>query len=371
MLRESSPLVFAPLAAGQQRVDRDQGVIYGVKIAGRQSINRHHVEGASGTDYTEQAYRDALPLYEGSHVYSGHPPRDPATGKPLRQDRPPEASLGKIFEAHLQGGEVYGNLRLLKSHPMYERVMEAAENESLSDCFALSHNAWGKGEVKNGRYVISKIEVHSVDLVAEGGTNRSLFESRDQHTMTLRELLESKPDLKPRYAQLLHLYEDAGDMEAGEGDDYRDHLHKAKKLCEDAGDTETATAIHKLMKPESPDRPDTEDRDEGGGDEGGGKAKKEDKTEEKKAMESRLRELEARDQCRELCESLSFQPSKLQLKALLSLTDAERRAFVKEQQVARKGGPQSRSLHREPPEAQLNESAVPKEPDAQLAWLRG
>lgn len=31
--------------------------------------------------------------------------------------------------------------------------------------------------------------------------------------------------------------------------DYRDELHAAKKICEDAGDTVTAGKIHDLMKP--------------------------------------------------------------------------------------------------------------------------
>ena len=184
--------------------------------------------------------------------------------------------------------------------------------------------------------------------------------------MTLRDLLESQPDLKPKYQPLLAIFEDAGDMDAKSGDDYRDHLHNAKKLCEDAGDLETAGKIHKLMAPEKADK----STDGAGDPDDNDPAKKPDP--DKKAMESRLIELERKDACRTLCESLDYAPSPLQLKALMALEGADCEALVADFKAGRlRQGPKSRSLHKEPTETQAQESAVPKDADAQLAWLRG
>jgi hypothetical protein len=47
------------------------------------------------------------------------------------------------------------------------------------------------------------------------------------------------------HGQQANLFEGNEDMAT----DYRDHLHAACKLCEDAGDMETAKKIHGLMTP--------------------------------------------------------------------------------------------------------------------------
>ena len=363
LLQEYGTLAFAPLGAGQRRVDRENGIVYGVKVVGRESSNKHGVEGVQGTEYTERALREALPQYN-CLVNCNHPDRD-AQGRPVKKDRSTYDRLGKLFGARVRDGEVFADLRLLKSHPMAERVMEAAENEELADCFALSHNAWGRGEVKGGRYVITDIpEVRSVDLVADGGTNRGLFEGRERK-MKLSELLESKPELAPKYAPLLALYEAAGDMAVSGEDDYRDHLHTARKLCEDAGDIETAGKIHKLMAPKADDPAEPDEPGENEDKAGGEKDEK-----KKDAMESRLNELERKDQCRTLCESLDFSPSALQLKALMALEKPdERKGLIADLKKIRTGsGARSRSLHTEP--TPLQESSIPKDMDQQLAWLR-
>ena len=376
-LREYSAMEYAPLKAGQKRVDREQGVIYGVKIAGRESKNRHDVAGVAGTEYAPEAYRDALHLYEGLKVNANHPPRD-AAGKPLKQDRKAEDRLGKTFGVYLSDGEVYGNLRLLKTHPLYETLMEAAASEDLSDMFALSHNAWGDGEVRNGKYVITRIPiVKSVDIVADGGTNRSLFESGEPpvQKVKLRALLESKPGLKPRYAKLLKLYEAAGDMDVdGEGkDDYRDHLHQARKLCEDAGDMETAGKIHAMMKPKEEGKEVEEDDEEQEGGEEEEEPKKEAK-ETEESLRSEVNLLKRENRLHRLCESegVTLKPSQRKA-ALLLESEADVKAFLKDS-GAGKRGPQSRSLIRPPAERETLESdegaGVPKNADAQLAWLR-
>ena len=370
LFEDFRPLQFGALSSGQKRTDRDKGIIYGVKFVGKDSINPHGEPGAESTQYLPEALQEALPRYDGIPFNCNHPERD-ASGKPVRKDRPAEDRMGKTFSPQLRDGEIFGNLRLLKSHPMYERLMEAAENPELADCFALSHNAWGRGEVRKGVYKIARIpKVASMDLVADGGTNRSLFESHTRRTMKLSELLESKPDLKPRYAPLLKVFEAAGDMAVdGEKEDYRDHLHAAKKMCEDAGDFETADSIHKLMKPSDPAKEEKDEPKASGGEkddkgEDGDKPKKSDDSDKK--MEARFAEVG------NLCESQRFDPSMGQLKLLMALPGvADRKALIKEFQAAgspTRRGPQSRSLHTQPvPESADN--GIPKDAEGLLQWL--
>ncbi len=290
-LREDLARGLLPLAEGKPRVDRTAGIIYGVKVVGRDSPNTHGVRGVSGTDYTLQALREALPLYEGLAVNIDHPPkREPGA------ERSSEDRLGKLVGARVAGGEVYADLHLLLSHPMAARLMEAAEK--MPEAFALSHNATGKGEARGGRYVITEIpEVRSVDVVADGGSNRSLFEGSQRPVkITLRKLVESAPKGKyPRLRKLLELYEEAGDMEttAPEGGgggmddmDDADHLFQAFKKCLET-DPGKAKKILALLKPgkdvEEGDESEEDGKDEDPKeDESAGKGKKE---EEKKATE--------------------------------------------------------------------------------------
>lgn len=156
------------------RVDRAAGVIYGVKVVGLSSPNTHGVRGAEGTTYTSEALSRALPLYEGIKVNVDHPPR----GKP-GMERSARDRFAWLEDAHLAEGGIFADLHFLDpTDPLAVKMMNAAEENP--SCYALSHNAVGRGEVRGGRYVVVEIpEVHSVDIVADGGTNRSLFESKD------------------------------------------------------------------------------------------------------------------------------------------------------------------------------------------------
>jgi hypothetical protein len=53
------------------------------------------------------------------------------------------------------------------------------------------------------------------------------------------------------------------DEDAGGGLDHRDHLQRAMKLLEDAGETEKAQKIHALLKPQVDDEESEEQPDEG------------------------------------------------------------------------------------------------------------
>jgi len=148
-------------------VDRDSGVIKGVKIIGFNSQN--------GRRYLPDALKTAVPLYEGIKVNIDHPEKGPT------QQRSSHDRFGKFINVRFVEGEgIYGDLLYLKNHPLAESVCEAAEREEMNDVFGMSHNAQGEGTVdKKNIFVVSKItEVRHVDLVADPATTKSLTESQ-------------------------------------------------------------------------------------------------------------------------------------------------------------------------------------------------
>lgn len=283
-IREERVQGFAPLAGGKSRVDREHGIIYGVKVVGRSSPNTHGVQGVEGTDYTREALESELPQIEGINVNVDHPPRQ----KP-GQERSARDRFAWIQEARIDDDGIFGDLHFLDpSDPLAVKMMNAAE--SKPDAFALSHNAVGNGTVKNKRYVIQEVpEVRSVDIVADGGTNRSLFESRNmKKTMTRRAYIEkaireSKSLTPIKCKQLLEMTKNcgedmdeegsvsaAGTMEADDEPTPHDHMTNAiggLVKSDDPDDHDKASKILKLMRP-AEEEDDSDDNDDSGGKKG-------------------------------------------------------------------------------------------------------
>ena len=147
-------------------VDREAGIIKGIKILGFTSQN--------GRRYTPEACKAAISLYEGKKVNIDHPEKGPT------QQRSTYDRFGKFINVRfVEGDGLFGDLLYLKSHEMAESVCEAAERKELNDVFGMSHNAQGEGSIdKQGIFVVSRItEVRHVDLVADPATTQSLTES--------------------------------------------------------------------------------------------------------------------------------------------------------------------------------------------------
>ena len=147
-------------------VDRNAGIIHGVKILGLVSDNNRK--------YMPEAVRKAKSLYEGIKVNIDHPAESGDV-------RSAEDRFGKLINVeYVEGEGLYGDLMFLKSHPMAERICEAAERNDMNDTFGLSHNAQGDGqEDDDGCFVVNSIvEVRHVDLVADPATTKSLREAR-------------------------------------------------------------------------------------------------------------------------------------------------------------------------------------------------
>lgn len=147
-------------AAAKARVDRQRGLISGVKILGTQSRN--------GRVYSPQALADAAKLYEGKPVNVDHVD---GTRRSYR-DR-----IGRIVNVRLEADGLYGDLLVNPKHPLAEQLFWDAEH--CPDNVGLSHDAQGRTRVANGRVIVESIEaVRSVDLVAEPATTSSLYEDQ-------------------------------------------------------------------------------------------------------------------------------------------------------------------------------------------------
>ncbi|MFH1605125.1 MAG: hypothetical protein ABIH03_14610, partial [Pseudomonadota bacterium] len=158
---QSSPL--------EVRVDKDAGVIRGVRILGAESRN--------GRTYTLEAIRGAVGLYEGQNVNYDHPPK----GAP-DQERQFGDRAGWLRNVREIGGGLSGDLHYLKSDPRADKLCEAAERRPES--FGLSHNAEGRVVKKDGKTLVEEItRVRSVDVVADPATTRSLFESIENNDL--------------------------------------------------------------------------------------------------------------------------------------------------------------------------------------------
>lgn len=207
-------------AYGHGKVDKKSGVIHDVKILGLQSRN--------GRSYLPEATRAAVKLYEGAKVFLNHPSRDGSGERDVR-DR-----WGILENVRVDGnGELWGDLKYLKSHRETPQILEAID--LFPSSFGLSHNAEGEEQRQDGKKVVTTIsEVYSVDLVADPATNKGLFESRKM-PITIAEAVKGTM-LQPALARLLEMegYEDMGGMEMMEGDEEDDsaesHLEKALVL---------------------------------------------------------------------------------------------------------------------------------------------
>jgi len=177
------PIHESVLSGRGIRVNREAGTIANVKILGLVSEN--------GRQYLPAAIQAAKKLYEGVHVNIDHPKDSPD------QQRSAYDRFGKLTRIRWVEGEgLYGDLVYLKTHPMAERICEAAER--MPDAFGMSHNAQGEGEEnKDGVFVVSKIvEVRHVDLVADPATTKSLSESKKMKKATAPIEEASSEDMK-------------------------------------------------------------------------------------------------------------------------------------------------------------------------------
>jgi hypothetical protein len=168
------------------RVDTEKCVIHGVKILGFESANNR--------SYKPAAVSKAKSLYEGARVNVNH--TKGATLEPRGyQDR-----LGSIKGVTEGQGGLYGNLHYNPKHVLAEQLVWDAQNAPENVGLSPVHTC--QVVTTGGRKVVEGIEhVHSVDLVADPATNKTLFEHHSEDDsvslkdLTLEQLREQRSDL--------------------------------------------------------------------------------------------------------------------------------------------------------------------------------
>jgi len=125
-------------AAAGMNVDSDNGILRNIKLLGARSKN--------GREYTEQAMRDAVPLYQGVQMFINHPRRDD-----MGDDRPVQDWIGDVqrprFVVGVNGG-VYGDGQLRKESQHFAGIIEAAR--SFPNSIGFSHVADGDSFMRDG-----------------------------------------------------------------------------------------------------------------------------------------------------------------------------------------------------------------------------
>lgn len=171
------------------RVDRERGIITGVKLLGRVS--------RKGREYPKEVMAKALPLYEGMRVNVDHV--EPGQRRSLR-DR-----IGLVKNVTLKEDGLYGDFYYNPKHALADQVAWDAENAPQN--LGFSHDTRGGSRNVGGKVVVESIDkVLSVDLVANPATTAGLFESTDPDSnlqeegmdlskLTIQELRESRDDL--------------------------------------------------------------------------------------------------------------------------------------------------------------------------------
>lgn len=183
------------------KVDREAGVIRGVKILSSVSKNRRR--------YTDKAIQDAVRLYEGCQVFIDHPKLSES-----EKERGFADLFGELSNVRKTPDGVYGDLPYNREHSCAGQVCEAAERFPRS--FGLSHNASGMTtwDNKDRVEIVEGLEqVRSVDLVTRPATVAGLFEEESQGgkivKLTVKQLIE-RVDKRSRSAKLLVEQEEAG-----------------------------------------------------------------------------------------------------------------------------------------------------------------
>lgn len=155
------------------KVDRERGVIAGVKVLGFESSN--------GRRYVESAVDAALGLYEDARVNIDHELKTNARGF--------MEGVGVLRNVNRRPDGVYADLHLIQTHPATPIILEKAEKFPAK--FGLSHSATGRTAYRDGKTIVEAIEsVESVDIVDRPATTKGLFESEQLVKITFAQLFE-------------------------------------------------------------------------------------------------------------------------------------------------------------------------------------
>lgn len=183
---EESLLEYTDSRGATLAVDRETGVIRGVKILGAQSRN--------GRVYPQETLVKARELYEGAKVNVNHPKGAPTSPRDY-QDR-----IGLIRNVSVAEAGLFGDLHFNPRHGLAAQLEWDAQH--APENVGLSHNVTARTTQRDERTVVEAItRVVSVDLVADPASTHGLYEQLEpqQETSlreaTLEQLKAARPDL--------------------------------------------------------------------------------------------------------------------------------------------------------------------------------
>jgi hypothetical protein len=296
---------------GKARIDKEAGIVRGVKILGYKS--------GHGYDYSKRSLMEAIPLYENIAVNLNHPPDRRNLGASRRY----EERFGRLKNVVFQEDRgLVGDLHYNKNHSIAKQFEYDVETDPKN--VGLSHNAKGSTARIGGKLVVQSIDlVRSVDLVADPATNVGLFESRGtgmrvrrkkagRSNPTARQLVESavkaarrKPEKKNPTLQLIE------SIMEGEQDPRKAKIKIMKVL--DLNSEESSKPSKKNLV-------------------------------EAKLLEQ-VSQMKHERRVRDLCEDMGFRPTRVQLKALTSMDSKKEVKQLVESMKSRgnaRGGAKSR-----------------------------
>jgi hypothetical protein len=162
ILQEQFLLEYSDSRGVSLQVDRQAGVLAGVKLIGLTSRN--------GRRYREAALAKAAALYENAKVNVNHPKDGPLAPRDY-QDR-----LGVIRNVCFRANEgLFGDLHFNPKHALAEQLAWDAQHNPRNVGF--SHNVQAKLSRDAEGVVVEEISrVQSVDLVADPAATEGLFE---------------------------------------------------------------------------------------------------------------------------------------------------------------------------------------------------
>ena len=158
-------LEYVGLEAPSRKIDKENGVVRGVKILGTKSRNNRV--------YPIETLKKASPLYENAKVNVNHPDGSAAETRKY-QDR-----VGSIKNVKFSENGLYGDFYFNPKHPLAEQLIWDAERSPEN--LGFSHNVEAVVKCENGTQIVEEIKrVRSVDIVADPATTSGLFESLNQ-----------------------------------------------------------------------------------------------------------------------------------------------------------------------------------------------
>lgn len=306
-----------------ENIDEENGVIRNVKLLGKLSEN--------GVEYSDSAMEEGVHLYEGVTVNIDHPERDNP-----KKERGVMESIGFVKDPRYNKKDdgIFGDIHYYKTHPYAATLLERARRNPRG--FGMSHNADGAYVKANGKTVIERLRtVRSMDVVGKPATTKGLFESEDPDNTpeekvmkkySLKQLVESfgSTDAKrnlplleeaailDREVEIEEPKEDAtGVTEIGIAQAIADINSGGGTAQEKLDEIEKVLAASAaLKKPEVKEEPVEKPSGE---------------SQELESLREENRKMKLEKTVMTLCESESFRPDELEMKALCLMESSEER----------------------------------------------